>query len=124
MPLANVGCAVAGAAEERGDSDFAGAKVHGRAVGDPVADADAGRCAAGHERGARWRTVGVAGIAAGEAESFSREAVEIWGLDVAAAVAGEVAVAEVVVEDEDDVGARWRLLSGAVVECGEQNRGN
>src|SRR5262245_34801776 len=58
----------------------------------------------------------MAGVAACQAEAFGRETVEVGRLDVAAAIAGEIAVAEVIVEDQDDVGASdGRLVGGAIV---------
>ncbi len=58
---------------------------------------------AGHEAGAR-RGAKDAAIGAGELQAFAGEAVDIGGLKVFLAVAGEHAAAEVVAVDVDDVG--------------------
>lgn len=57
----------------------------------------------GDEGGARGAAAG-AGVEGGEAGSTGGEAVEVGGGDFAA-VAGEVREAEVIGEDEEDVGA-------------------
>lgn len=44
------------------------------------------------------------GVVAGEADPFGGEAVEVGGFDLGLTVAPEFAVAEVVGENEDDVG--------------------
>ncbi len=54
----------------------------------------------------------------GEACAFASEAVEVGGFVEGAAVAGEVALAEVVGEEEDDVG--WAVRGGGLGdECCE-----
>jgi hypothetical protein len=48
------------------------------------------------------------GVEVGEADAFGGEAVEVGGFVGGVAVAGEVAVTEVVAEDQDKVGFLWR----------------
>jgi hypothetical protein len=56
-------------------------------------------------------------VGVGEGEALSGEAVEVGGFDLTLGVeGGEVAVAEVVGEDEEDVGA----VGGAGRGCGEE----
>jgi len=48
------------------------------------------------------------GVEVGEADAFAGEAVEVGGFVGGVAVAGGVAVTEVVAEDEDEDGLLWR----------------
>ena len=68
---------------------------------------------AGHEAAARRRADGAAGVGLGEAHALGRQAVEVGRLDALLAVAAEVAVAEVVGQDEDDVGLGAGACTGA-----------
>ena len=68
---------------------------------------------AGHQRAARWRADVVSGVVAGVADPLARQLVEARCLDLLLAVAAKVSVAEVVSEDEDNVG---------LVPCGQQWR--
>ena len=62
--------------------------------------------AAGDEAGARRRAHGGIGVEIGEAHALAREAVHVRGADVLRAVRAGVGVAEVVDQDEDNVGPR------------------
>ncbi len=77
--------------------------------------------AAGHERGPRGRALGAVGIALGESHAFGGEPVEGRRFHVAAAVAAEVAIAQVVGEDQDDVGPT-RQCGGAILSLSGQRR--
>ena len=59
---------------------------------------------AGEEGVTRGRAGGGRAIAAGEGDAFSREFIDVRGLDLLRAVGGDVAVAEVIGHDHDDVG--------------------
>ena len=59
--------------------------------------------AAGHEAGARGRAHGGIGVEIGKLHALGREAIDVGRLDVGRAHAAEVAVAEIIGEDEDDV---------------------
>ena len=69
---------------------------------------------AGHEDTARGRADGVAGVGTGEFHARGGERVDAGRLDLLLSVAAELAVAEIIREDEDDVG-----LFGA----GQERRG-
>ena len=72
--------------------------------------------AAGDERGASGGADAGVGVGLGEPDALGGEAIDVRGGVVAAAVAGEVGVAEVVGHDEQEVGAGvWR---GAGAEGG------
>ena len=58
----------------------------------------------GHQRAARWRANGAAGVKAGEAHALGGQLVEIGRLDPGLAVAPQIPIAEVIGEDEDDAG--------------------
>jgi hypothetical protein len=60
---------------------------------------------AGHETAAGRGAYGAAGVGLGEANAFGGEAADVRGADALLAIAFEVAEAEVVGEDEEDVGA-------------------
>ena len=122
MPFAGVTGAVAGAFEERGDGDFVRAEADAGARGNPVADAGTVGVAAGHETGAGRRADGEGRVAVGELDAVGGEAVEVGGLNRRVGEAREVAVAEVVAEEDDDVGTRGRG-GGAEGERGEQQDG-
>ena len=70
---------------------------------------------AAHQRRARRLAVRAAGVAAGEPHPLRRQAVDVRRLVILAAVTGDVGVAEVVGEDEDDVGFARRV--GGVDRC-------
>ena len=59
---------------------------------------------AGHEHAARRGADGRAGIGIGESHAVGGQAIEIRRFDLLLAVAAEVAVAEVIGQDEDDIG--------------------
>ena len=57
-----------------------------------------------HERGAGGLAIRAAGVAVGEFHAAGGELIDVWGFVVFAAEAGEVGVAEIVGEDENDIG--------------------
>src|SRR5439155_15054795 len=57
----------------------------------------------GHEGAPRRGADRAAGVALGKADALARQPVDVWRLDLRLPVAAEVAVPEVVGQDEDDV---------------------
>jgi hypothetical protein len=74
---------------------------------------------AGHERAARWSAHGIAGVDLGEADAIGGEAVDVGGLDALLSVAAEVAVTEIVGEDENNIGLGWGVLGRQGSGAGE-----
>ena len=103
VPLAEVASAVARASERVREGPFVGAQQ--RTAADGVPDAGAVAVVAGEKAGPGGGAGG-ADVVVGEAHGVLVEAVEARRADRAVAVAAQVAVALVVGEDEDDVGAR------------------
>ena len=103
VPLAEVPGAVASAGECVREGPLVGAQQ--RAATDGVPDASAVAVVAGEQAGAGGGAGG-ADVIVGEAHGVLVEAVEARRADRAVAVTAQVAVALVVGEDEDDVGAR------------------
>ena len=109
MPFADDAGGVAGPLEQRG---------HGRAAWFDEQPLDAGRDAgallaerifAGQERVARRRADRGHRVRVGEAQPLRGEPVHVGRLDFGRAVATEVAVADVIGQDEHDVGLARRL---------------
>jgi hypothetical protein len=73
---------------------------------DVVGDAGALRPLAGEDAGARGRANGARGVGIGEFRTVAREAIEIRCLVKRAAIDREIALAEIVGEEENDVGLR------------------
>jgi hypothetical protein len=71
-----------------------------------AAHAGAAVVLAGHEHAARGRADGGAGVEVGEAQALRGHAVEVGRGDDLLAVAAEIAVAEVIGHDPDEVGLR------------------
>jgi hypothetical protein len=123
VPLAELGRGVAGLLQrlrerdglrrERRDvvdrAQRAGAPVKAVDAADGV-DAGAGAVLAAEQRRARRLAVGAAGVAVREPHSLAGQAVDVRRLVVLAAVGGDVGVAEVVGEDQDDVGLAGRSV--------------
>ena len=75
----------------------------------------------GHEGTPRRRTNRAARIGLGEPDSLGCEAVEVGSLDPRLTVAAQIAVTEIIGEDEDDTGwSRWIGSRGA--RGGEQDK--
>ena len=105
-PFAGGGGGVAGGFEDLGDGDGAfgeGFLAFGLdfAIG---ADGAVAGVESGHEGGAGGGADGGAGVELREEGALGGHAVEVRGLDKLLAVATEVALGEVVAEDEDEVG--------------------
>ena len=85
--------------------------MHGRAFGNPIVDAEASGGAAGQHTAARGAANGSGSVGIGEFHALGGELVEVRRLDDRVAEAGEVAIAEIVTEDDDDVLRLLRLGS-------------
>ncbi len=72
-----------------------------------AADARVAGVFAGHQRGARGRANGAAGITTGEAHALRGELVNIGCFDSLLAIAAKITVAQVIGQDEDDGGFAW-----------------
>src|SRR4029077_10868211 len=92
--------------EEFRQGDLARAKVYLAARRDPGEDAVAMRGAASQDRRPRRRADCAGRVAQRQSNTLLGERVQVRSLYDGVAVAAEVAVAEVVGEEEDDVGGR------------------
>ncbi len=107
-PLAEEGRRVARVLEEVGERALAlaqGLDREGPAAG-VAPHAGVAGVAPGHEHGARGRADRRAGVEVGEAQALGGQPVEVRRANELLAVGADVAVAEVVGEDEDDVRPR------------------
>ena len=112
MPLAAMAGRVARALEQSRQRDLARAQVRDTALGDPGVDAVSKRRAPREQRRARRTADGAGGVTLRQPHALLRERVEVRRLDDRMAVAREVAVAEVVGEEEDEVGLRGERKTG------------
>jgi hypothetical protein len=114
-PLSDHGRRIAGVLQELRDGDVLRPERDLRVA----ADVRVAHVVAGHQGAPGRRADGAPGIVLGEPHPFGGHLVEARGLELLLAVAAQVAPAQVVRVDEDDVG----LLLG--LRCGEQqeNRG-
>ena len=124
-PLADEPGGIAGLIHEVGDGEGVGG--HGRlAFGlDFLVAADRGVAVvlARHERASRRRADRRAGVGLGEPHALGREPVDVRRLDELLPETAEVAVAEVIREDEDDVGpVRCNHRAGAHGRHEDQRR--
>ncbi len=103
VPLADCRGLVALVLEDVGEGDFFEGHAFVVVREEHAGDAGARGVAAGHERGARGRADGIGRSGVGEAKAFAGDAIDVGGCQ-GAAVATEVAVAEVVAEDHHNVG--------------------
>ena len=114
MPLSKRRGAVALALAERAERGSIGLDVQ-RAVGaEHLAVLHAGPpvIAAGHQAVAGWRADRPGGVGAGEPSAFAGEPVDVRGLQTFRPAAGEAPPAEVIGQDDHDVGpARRRHIS-------------
>ncbi len=88
-------------------------------AGDPVGEVEPGRGLAGEEGGTGRGADGAGAVGVGEACAVAGEAVEIGRQVKAGAVAAEVGPAEVIDEDDDDVGF-WGGGEGGAREGSEE----
>jgi len=75
-------------------------------------DARARAVLSGHESGAGRLAIGATGVGGCAAEAFAGHLIDVGRFVIAAAVTGEVGIAEVIGEDEDDVGGTVGLFGG------------
>lgn len=103
MPFADVARRVARLAEQRGDRHLAGPKMHWRAMGNPITNAEPCRRPTRHQGCARWRAIRVPRIAARQSQALLGELVEVGRAHVGRSVAAQIAIAEVIRKDHHDV---------------------
>ena len=118
VPFADVAGRITCVAQQRRDGDFLPAHVHRGEHGNPVVNADAVRRPSGHQPAPRGRAVGCRGVAVRQPHAFGGEPIEVGRLDDFVAVAGQIAVAEVVGQHHDDV----RTVLGPPVRLGRPIR--
>src|SRR5262249_36699415 len=70
------------------------------------------------EGGARWRAVRSVGVRVGQADTLARQAIEMWRLRVGHAVAADIAISQVIHDDEHDVRLATRLLRAPAGDLG------
>lgn len=114
VPFSDDGGLVSGLFEEGGERGGSGLDDGGAIGGCDAGVILAEGVGAGEEGESGGGAGGGGAIATGEAEAFGGEAVDIGCKDVGGAVAGDIAVAEVIGHDDDDIG------SGAGVGLGEE----
>ena len=117
VPFAEHAGAVAGRLEHLGHRDFVGA--HQRAAHDRVPHAGASGVAARHQRTTAGRAGGV-DVEVGEPNALAVELVHVGRLDHRVSVSGQVAVALVVGNHQDNVGAGRRRLGRCEVGCDDR----
>ena len=76
------------------------------AAGEPIGEVQAGRILAGHNARARGRAHGARRVGVGELHALRRHTVEMRRAVKLAAITAEVALPEVINEEEDEVGLR------------------
>ena len=117
VPLADDRGVVAGRAQVICDRRHVGIEVApriGRIGTDEAGHADAVRVTAAHQRGARRRTHSGIGAHAGEPHPFRRETIEVGRLHIrSGAIGRHVADAQIVGENDDDVGPDLRSRRAA-----------
>ena len=104
VPLAGVTGPIAGFLEQLGDRHFAGSQEDAAVRRNPVTDAEAVGDPPGQQAGARGGTDRGRRIAVREFDPFCRELVEVRRADLRVGEAAQVAVAEVIAQEDDDVG--------------------
>ena len=115
IPLAEGSGGVAARLQDFGDGDFL--RVKPRVMLDHVLSfGHAERIASRHQRGARGTTHRLR-VETGEAHPLGREAIQVRRADALPSIGTQVAVAEIVGQDDDDV---WRAGSGG---CGRGGGG-
>ena len=103
-PLAEEAGGVAGLVKNFGDGDVVLEQAFAVTLVGVAADAGVAGVEPLHEAGPRRRADRVAGVGVGEAHALAGEAVDVRSEDLFLAVAAKVAPAEIIGEDEDDVG--------------------
>ena len=114
VPLADQKRVVARVGEQCCDRRLGGKDVQRIALPYEIVDSDAVRHAPGQERGPRRRAVGRGGVALCELHAFGCQTVEVGRLDHGISEAGQIAIAEIIGEDEENVGGPSLLLPRGV----------
>ena len=121
VPLAENRSRVTAVFEDLREEFFLGVKTGGARVVEGATHADAVGVATRHECGARGGADGLGHVETGEARALSGEAIDVRRLDILGSVAAEVAVAEVIGEDENNVW--WRRGGRGGEQCGGRSDG-
>ena len=116
VPLAEYRGRVTAVFEDLREEFFFGVKTGGARVVEGATHADAVGVAARHECGAGGGADGLGHIETGEARALGGEAIDVRRLDIFGSVATEVAVAEVIGVDENNVRRRRGDRGGE--QCG------
>ena len=130
VPFADAGRGVALRLERLGDGDFAGRQAAGRVPPQNavavVAHAAADRVAAGEQGGPAGRADLGGGVEIGEPHPFGGHAVEVGRADARMPVAAQVAPAEIIRQDDDDVGPGrlplGRLQPRGCTQCEQEQK--
>ena len=105
MPFAESGGGIACMLEDVGQGILVGSDNHARVAGRHVGAGTPPSIFARQQGVARRSAGGGHGMGVGEADAFGCQAIYVGGTDTLCAVAGQIAVSQVVGIDEDDVGA-------------------
>src|SRR5687767_12441563 len=106
MPFADTGCGVTCGLKRLGQRDFVVLNATGGARTEHACKSGSYRQPAGQQRRAAWRTNRSRGVELGEPHPFPRHAVEIRRADDRMSVAAQIAPAQIVREDDDDIRPR------------------
>ncbi len=123
-PLAEAAGPVAGRAHDLGEGDVLGSQRRARGVAARVlAHGAVARVQAGQHRAARGRADGASGVEVGEADPLAGEPVQVRRLDRGLSVRAELAEAEVIGHDHDEVRrAAWRARRRPAPRRGARRR--
>ena len=132
VPLADAGRTVSGRLERLGERELLEGQVLadrrttqllGRPVGpprQPVREVQPRGVLAGHDGGSRRGADRAGRVAVGEPHAPARQGIDVGGLVIRAAVTAEVGPAEVVQDDQHDVGPRGLVCDGGRREARDQ----
>ena len=108
VPFAEDSGAITAVVEQFGESELVGVDAGFGAWSESAMDADAIGVATGEQGGTGGGADGLGDVETGEPRPFAGEAVEMRGANLGGAVAAEIAPAEVIRKDQNDIGrARW-----------------
>ncbi len=116
VPLACHTCRIAGTLQQVSNRDlvlfhvdlFTSVRSRLRARRDPVIHAGSIGAASGQQAHSRWRTHRRRRIEVCETDAFVRQSIDVRRLDVRMTVNAKIAIAKVIAEDDDYVGAIFR----------------
>jgi hypothetical protein len=109
VPFAENGGGVTFLLHQFGERHFVFVKTHFSIWAEGTLNADAIGIATSEEGGAGSGADRLSDVKAGKTAAFAGEAIEVRGFDVFGAKGGDVGIAKVISEDQDDV---WRAIGG------------